>query len=81
MREQIQNIRNNYNEKLFDLVCGAITALLFSAFLYLEHFDITLKLLNTLFGLFAITLLLYIPKRAVLVAGFFIGLLWFYWIG
>ncbi|MDK9694480.1 MAG: apolipoprotein N-acyltransferase, partial [Sulfurimonas sp.] len=41
----------------------------------------TLKLLNTLFGLFAITLLLYIPKRAVLVAGFFIGLLWFYWIG
>jgi len=81
MREQIENIRNNYNKKLFDLTCGVTTALLFSAFLYLEHFDITLKLLNTLFGLLAIALLLYIPKRAVLVAGFFIGLLWFYWIG
>lgn len=81
MREEIQNIRSNYNEKLFDLTCGIIAALLFSAFLYLEHFGITLKFLNTLFGLFAIALLLYIPKRAVLVAGFFIGLLWFYWIG
>lgn len=81
MREEIEKIRNNYNEKLFDLAVGITTALLFSTFLYLEHFDITLKLLNTLFGLFAIALLLYIPKRAVLVAGFFIGLLWFYWIG
>ncbi len=81
MIKKIQNIRNSYNHLLFDLTLGVVTALLFSAFLYLEHFGITIKLLNTIFGLFALALLLYIPKRAVLAAGFFIGLLWFYWIG
>jgi len=75
---------NRLKEKrplLFDLLSGFITALIFSAFIYLEHFGITLKLLNTIFGLTALGLFLYIPKRAVLTAGFFIGLLWFYWIG
>lgn len=81
MIEKIQNIRNSYNHLLFDLTLGVVTALLFSAFLYLEHFGITIKLLNTIFGLLSLALLLYIPKRAVLAAGFFIGLLWFYWIG
>lgn len=81
MIEKIQNIRNSYNHLLFDLTLGVITSLFFSAFLYLEHFGITIKLLNTIFGLLSLTLLLYIPKRAVLTAGFFIGLLWFYWIG
>ncbi|MFA5455612.1 MAG: apolipoprotein N-acyltransferase [Sulfurimonas sp.] len=81
MIEKIQNIRNSYNHLLFDLTLGVVTALLFSAFLYLEHFGITIKLLNTIFGLLSLALLLYIPKRAVLTAGFFIGLLWFYWIG
>lgn len=81
MIEKIQNIRNSYNHLLFDLTLGVVTALLFSAFLYLEHFGITIKLLNTVFGLLSLALLLYIPKRAVLAAGFFIGLLWFYWIG
>lgn len=81
MTQKIQTLRARYNHKLFDLYFGVITALLFSAFLYLEHFGITLKFLNTIFGLCSIALLLYIPKRAVLVAGFLIGLLWFYWIG
>lgn len=81
MVEKIQNIRNSYNPLFFDLVLGIVTSLLFSAFLYLEHFGITAKALNTLFGVLALALLLYIPKRAVLTAGFFIGLLWFYWIG
>ncbi|MCK9472328.1 apolipoprotein N-acyltransferase [Sulfurimonas sp.] len=81
MIKKIQTIRNGYNPLLFDFACGVITALLFSSFIYLEHFGITLKIINTLFGLLALALLLYIPKRAVLVAGFFIGLLWFYWIG
>ena len=81
MTEKLQKLREKYNPLTFDLVCGAVAALLFSAFLYLEHFAITIKFLNTLFGLFAIAMLLYMPKRAVLSAGFFIGLLWFYWIG
>ena len=63
------------------LIIGILTAIFFSAFIYLEHYGYTIKLLNTLFGLISIGLFLYIPKRSILVAGFSIGLLWFYWIG
>jgi apolipoprotein N-acyltransferase len=64
-----------------DFLLGILTALLFSAFLYFEEYSLTSKALNTLFALSAFALLLYIPRRSVLVAGFFIGLFWFYWIG
>ena len=60
---------------------GIVTALLFSAFIYLNEYDFHVKLVDTLFGLSALALFLYIPKKSVLVAGFFIGLFWFYWIG
>ena len=66
---------------LFDLLCGAVTALLFSSFIYLEYFGISIKFINTIFGLLALGAFLYIPKRAILIAGFFIGPLWFYWVG
>ena len=62
-------------------IYGILTALLFSAFIYLEHYGFTIKILNTIFGVLALALFLYIPKKAVLIAGFFIGLFWFYWIG
>lgn len=58
-----------------------LTALLFSAFIYFEVYGLTNKLINTLSGLAALALFLYIPKRSVLMAGFLIGLFWFYWIG
>jgi len=64
-----------------NFLLGIMTAAFFSAFIYFAYFDITNKFLNTLFGLFAITLLLYIPKKSLLIAGFFIGIFWFYWIG
>jgi len=64
-----------------NLFLGFFTALLFSAFIYFEHYGITNDFLNTLFGLSALALLLYIPKKAVLFSGLFIGFLWFYWIG
>lgn len=71
-----------YSNRLhIDILKGFITALLFSAFIYLEHYGLTIKFLNTFFGLLALTSLIYLPKRSVLAAGFFIGLLWFYWIG
>ena len=66
---------------LFHLLTGFLTALLFSAFIYLEHYGFTIKILNTLFGILALALFLYIPKKSILIAGAFIGLLWFYWIG
>ncbi|WP_372998431.1 apolipoprotein N-acyltransferase [Sulfurimonas sp.] len=80
MLKNIETFKNN-KPLLFDLLIGLVTALLFSAFIYLEHWGITIKLLNTIFGVAALGLFLYIPKRAILVAGFIIGLLWFYWIG
>ncbi len=80
MIEKIKTFKKNHS-LIFDALTGLVTALFFSAFIYFEHWGFTFKLPNTIFGLLAITLFLYIPKRAVLVAGFFIGLLWFYWIG
>ena len=81
MLNKIKKFIKTQNDIKPDLMIGALTALLFSAFIYLEHFGITLKLINTLFALSSLGLLLYISKRAVLISGFFIGLLWFYWIG
>ncbi|EQB40014.1 hypothetical protein M947_03040 [Sulfurimonas hongkongensis] len=80
MIEKITTFKNNHT-LVFNLLVGLLTALLFSAFIYFEHWGFSFKLINTLFGLASIALFLYIPKRAVLAAGFFIGLLWFYWIG
>lgn len=63
------------------MLLGIVTALLFSAFIYFYEYGLHVALIDTLFGLSALALFLYIPKRSVLIAGFFIGLLWFYWIG
>jgi apolipoprotein N-acyltransferase len=71
-------MKNNLTK---DIIYGLLTTLFFSAFIYFEYFGITCKLLNTLFGILALGMFLYIPKRAILIAGFFIGLVWFYWIG
>ncbi len=70
-----------HNRLLFDLACGIVTATLFSAFIYFEYYGLSIKILNTISGLLALALLIHMPKRAVLIAGFFIGLFWFYWIG
>ena len=64
-----------------DLAYATLIALLFSSFLYLEHFGYTLKILNTLTALGALTFMLYATKRTILLSGYLIGLLWFYWIG
>jgi len=69
------------NKTFQNILLGILTALLFSAFIYFEEYNLTNKLINTLFGVASLALFLYIPKRSILVAGFFIGLFWFYWIG
>ncbi len=71
----------NKKPLLNNLFFGLITATFFSAFIYLEHYGFTIKILNTLFGIISLAMLLYINKRAILIAGFSIGILWFYWIG
>ena len=69
---------NNIIKAIF---LGLLTALFFSAFIYLEYFELTNKLLNTLLAIISLALFLTIPKKSILVAGFSIGILWFYWIG
>jgi apolipoprotein N-acyltransferase len=64
-----------------DILLALLSALFFSAFIYLADYGLHIKLLNTILGLAAIALVLYIPKRALLISGFLIGLFWFYWIG
>lgn len=67
---------------LTDILMALACAIMFSAFIYLQHyFEVSFKLLNTLFALSSLAMLLFMPKRAILIAGFFIGLFWFYWIG
>ncbi|WP_419770503.1 MAG: apolipoprotein N-acyltransferase [Candidatus Marinarcus sp.] len=56
------------------------TALFFSTFLYLSYIGLEIKLINSLLGLWALYLLLTIPKNALFYAGFFIGIFWFYWV-
>jgi apolipoprotein N-acyltransferase len=55
-------------------------ALLFSSSIYLEYFNINATFLNTFFGLFSIYFLLTISKKELFYTGFFIGILWFWWI-
>ncbi|MGB3962771.1 MAG: apolipoprotein N-acyltransferase [Sulfurimonas sp.] len=81
MITRLQNSLHTNKSFAFSLFLGGLTALLFSAFIYLEHYGFTLKILNTLFGLAAFALMLYMPKRSLLIGGFLIGLAWFYWIG
>ncbi len=69
------------NKTIQTILLGISTALLFSAFIYFEEYDLTNRFINTIFGIGALALFLYIPKRSILIAGFLIGLLWFYWIG
>ena len=69
------------NKLLKEILLGIVTAILLSAFIYFEYFGLTNKIINTLCGVAGFTLLLYIPKRSILAAGFTIGLVWFYWIG
>lgn len=63
------------------LALPLLIAIGFSAFIYWEYFHLTSKALNTLTGLAAIYGLLHAPKRTLPIAGFWIGLLWCYWIG
>ena len=71
--------RDNFNKTY--IIKGLIVALFFSSFIYLEHFDLQYKLLNTIIGLLSIYFILVSKKQTLFITGFFIGIFWFYWIG
>ena len=70
--------RDNFN-KIY-IIKGLISALFLSAFIYLAYFDIYDKTINTILGLISLYLLLKIERKALVFTGFFVGILWFYWI-
>lgn len=69
--------RDNFNK--YYIIKGLITAILFSAFIYLSYFDIKISYLDSILGLLGIYFLLTIPKKSLFIAGFFIGVFWCYW--
>lgn len=73
-------LKRDYSNKNF-IIKGLITSILLSSFIYLSYFNIEYKILNTFLGLFAIYFLLIVPKRGLLITGFFTGILWCYWMG
>ena len=73
-------VKREYFNKIY-IIKGFITALFFSAFIYLSYFGIEDKLLNTILGLIAIYLVLKIERKSLFFTGFFTGMFWFYWVG
>jgi apolipoprotein N-acyltransferase len=68
----------NFNKDI--VIYGFVTALFFSAFIYLEHFDLTNKLINSISAVAAIYMIFKADRPRLFVTGFFVGVLWFYWI-
>jgi len=65
----------------FVLIRGFAIALLSSAFIYLNHYGFSHPLLNTFLAITSLYLLLKEDKKVWFAYGFFIGILWFWWIG
>jgi apolipoprotein N-acyltransferase len=71
-------LKRDYSNKNF-IIKGFISSILLSSFIYLSYFNIEFKILNTILGLLALYFLLIIPKKALLISGFFTGILWCWW--
>ncbi len=63
-----------------ELTRGFFIALLSSGFIYLNHWEFSHPLVNTILGVTALYLLLQEGGRTWFTSGFFIGLFWFWWI-
>ncbi|WP_238699060.1 apolipoprotein N-acyltransferase [Helicobacter sp. MIT 05-5294] len=62
---------------------GALCALFFSAFIYLEHFlgDSNAPIFSTICALCGIFLYFKLSRLGAFICGALIGILWFYWVG
>jgi apolipoprotein N-acyltransferase len=58
-----------------------LIALLGSFFIYSQYFGMTIGFLNTIAGLVVVYMLMIASKKVLFTAGFFTGILWFWWIG
>ncbi len=71
-------VKRDYSNKNF-IIKGLISSIFLSSLIYLSYFNIEYKILNTILGLFALYLLLVIPRKGLFVSGFFTGVLWCWW--
>ena len=63
-----------------DFFQGLATAVIFSLIIYLEALGFRSLLLNSAIALFAFYRLFTATQGSLLIAGFFIGVLWYYWV-
>lgn len=63
-----------------EITRGLGIALLSSAFIYINHWNLSYPLFNTFLGLFFLYLLLESNSKTWFISGAFIGLFWFWWI-
>jgi apolipoprotein N-acyltransferase len=63
------------------LLSNFLIALLFSSSIYLEYFNLTNIFINSILSLFSIYLILTVSKKNMFYVGFFVGILWFWWVG
>ncbi|TLT08531.1 apolipoprotein N-acyltransferase [Aliarcobacter thereius] len=61
------------------IINGLVLSILLSSFIYLDYFNISFKLLDTVLALASIFLLLKYSKRDLFFTGFFVGIFWFWW--
>lgn len=71
-------IKREYFNKNY-LIKGFITSLLLSSFIYLAHFNLEFKIVNTIFGVLGLYYLLTINRASLFFAGFFTAIFWCYW--
>lgn len=65
---------------LLSILIALFISFLFSSSLYLEYFSYTNIYLNSFLSLLAIFAILNSSKKILFFTGFFIGILWFYWL-
>ena len=72
------NFRRHFST--FVLTRGLLTALLGSAFIYLDHWGFSAPWIHSILGIAFLYLLLSSDKTVWSVTGFFLGIFWFWWI-
>lgn len=76
----MKKILDTYCTRIY-IIKAFVVALCLSAFIYLDYFNLRIALLNSLLAFLGFYLLLGTNRVVYFWSGFFIGLLWFYWIG
>lgn len=81
LKQKLGFLANSFKFTKKDLVTGLALGILFSLFIYFEHFDLNFFLLNSIIAVYVYYHLLTQSQAVLMLTAFFMGLLWFYWVG